>query len=148
MSKRVIRKATPDDIDSIVALGFEALQSDPYDGLTISRVKVYNVATECVSSSNNFAWVAEKDGEVVGAVCAIVHPIMFYEKRQASVVQYYCTDPGQGIKLLREFMRWAEGRPVIKMICFTLEINSDPRIGDLLAKLGLAGELPVYLKLI
>lgn len=147
MTKRVIRIATPDDIDAVVALGLEALQNEPYPGLTISRVKVYTVATECISSSNNFAWVAEKDGKIVGAVGAIVHPIMFYEKRQASVVQYYCTEPGEGIKLLREFMKWVKNRPVIKMVCFTLEINTDPRIGDLLSKLGLTGDLPVYLKL-
>lgn len=148
MTERVIRVATPDDIDSIVELGMEALQSDPYEGLTISRVKVYTVALECVSSANNFAWVAEKDGEIVGAVCAIVHPIMFYEKRQASVVQYYSKEAGEGVKLLREFMKWAASRPVIKMVCFTLEINTDPRIGRLLSRLGLHEDLPVYLKII
>ena len=147
MSKKIIRIATPDDIDSIVALGLEALHNDPYVGLEISRVKVHVVATECVSSSNNFAYVAEKDGIVVGAVCAVVHPMLFYGKSQASVVQFYCMEPGEGIKLIRKLMKWVEGRPVIKMVCFTLESNSDPRIGKLLNTLGLTSELPIYLKL-
>ena len=147
MSKTLIRVATPDDIDAIVDLGVEALKTDPYPELEISLVKVYSGITELVSSAKHFTYVAEKDGIVVGAVCAYVHPIMCYEKSQASVVQYYCMEPGAGIKLIREFMRWVKGRPVIKMVCFTLEMNSDPRIGNMLNKMGLNNELPVYLKI-
>lgn len=148
MTKKVtVRQAKPDDIDSVFKLGCEALNLDPYPGLEVSRVKVFSAATECISSASHFSWVAEKDGIIVGAVSALVHPIMFYEKSQASVVQFYCTEPGGGIKLLRELMKWVERRPVIKMVCFTLEVRADPRIGKLLNRLGLTGELPVYLKI-
>ncbi len=147
MAKTWIRTATLDDIDAIAGLGIQALKKDPYPELKISPVKVYSLATECVSSENNFSYVAEKNGTIVGAVCAVVHPIMCYDKSQATVVQYYCTEPGEGIKLIRELMRWVESRPVVKMVCFTLEINSDPRIAKILNRLGLKGELPVYLKI-
>ena len=142
-----IRKAAPDDIPSIMKLGLDALESDAYENLVISRTKVYSLATECVSSSSNFAWVAEKDGEIVGAVCALAHTMLFYERSQASVVQFYCKSPGDGIKLLRELMKWFNSRPVLKMICFTLEVKADPRIGKLLNRLGLDEELPVYMKI-
>jgi len=147
MTGTIIRVAVPDDLEGIVALGLEALNSDPYPNLVISKDKVYAMAVECISSANHFVWVAEKDGRIVGAVSAIVHPIMFYEKKQATVVQFYTTEPGEGIKLIREFMKWVERRPVIKMVCFTLELNSDPRIQKLLSRLGLTCALPVYLKI-
>lgn len=147
MTKRAIRVATPKDIDAIIKLGMAELEREAYSSLRISPRKVREMAVECISSSNNFAYVAEKDGVVVGAVCALVHPMMFYERSQATVLQFFCDDPGQGIKLLRTFLSWVEGRPVIKMVVFTLEPNADPRIGKLLTRLGLTCELPIYMKL-
>ena len=142
-----IRKAKPSDIGDVARLGIEALNLDPYENLRIDEDKVKAIATECISAPCNFCWVAEKDGEIVGAVTAIVHPMAFYERNQASVVQFYCKDPGQGIKLIRELLSWAKGRPAIKMVCFTLECRADPRIGKLLKRLGLQNELPVYMSI-
>ncbi len=143
----MIRKATPSDIKGIVALGLASLEKDAYENLLISPDRVMAIAQECVSATCNFSWVAEKDGEIVGAVCAIVTDMLFYERKQASVIQFFCEEPGDEVKLLREFMKWCESRPAIKMVCFTLEYNADPRIGLLLKRLGLTQELPVYLKM-
>lgn len=143
----IIRKATPSDIAAVADLGIEALKIDKYDKLIIDREKVVAVARECISSSNNFCWVVEKDSEIVGAVTALVHPMAFYERSQATVVQFYCKESGQGIKLIREFLKWAKSRPAIKMVCFTLECKADPRIGKLLERLGLNNELPVYMSI-
>tara|TARA_R110002096_G_C14661910_1_gene728357 strand:+ start:43087 stop:43530 length:444 start_codon:yes stop_codon:yes gene_type:complete len=144
----IIRKAVPNDIEAVANLGIEALNKDKYDKLIICKDKVLAVARECISSANNFCWVVEKDSKIVGAVTAIVHPMAFYERNQATVVQFYCTDSGQGIKLIREFLKWAKSRPAIKMVCFTLECKADPRIGKLLERLGLENELPVYMSII
>ncbi len=144
---RLIRKATPSDISDVVRLGIEALNIDPYEQLRICEDKVKELARECISAPCHFCWVAEKDGEIVGAVSAIVHPMAFYERSQASVVQFYCKDPGQGVKLIRELLKWVDTRPAIKMVCFTLECRSDPRIGKLLKRLGLQNELPIYMSM-
>jgi hypothetical protein len=143
---KIIRKAVPNDIDSIVCLGIEALNKYSYPNLLIDKDKIYQIARECVSAPCNFSWVSVTDNKVTGAVCALVHPLMFYERSQASVVQFYCKTPGEGIKLLREFLGWARSRPVIKLICFTLEGRMDPRVGKMLNRLGLKQELPVYLE--
>ena len=143
----LIRKATPSDISDVARLGIEALNIGAYDNLRICKDKVLAIATECVSAPCNFCWVAEKDNEIVGAVSALVHPMAFYERSQASVVQFYCTDPGQGVKLIRELLHWVDTRPAIKMVCFTLECKVDPRIGKLLKRLGLQNELPVYMNI-
>ena len=143
----MIRKATQDDIPSVVELGMEALTKTTYPGLEISRMKVYAMAVECISSERNFGYVSEKDGKIVAAVGALVHPMLFHERQQASVVQFYSTSPGEGIKLMRELMSWCKSRTGIKMVCFTLEDKADPRIGKVLSRLGLQTELPVYLKI-
>lgn len=142
----IYRKAKPDDIPVIVDLGMEALQQGAYERLVISRERVEAVARECVSAASNFAWVAEKDGVVVAAVCALVHPCMFYERNQATVVQFYTRVPGAGLPLLRQFLRWARGRPGIKMKVFTLEHDADPRVCLLLQRLGLKTALPTYIE--
>lgn len=144
--KRIIRKAVPSDINSIVELGIEALKLNPYPNTVIDKEKVYKNGIECITAACNFAWVSECDGVVTGAVCALIHPMLFHERKQATVIQFYCKDSGEGIKIIREFMKWARARPVIKMICFTLEMRADPRIGKLLSRLGLNKELPVYLE--
>lgn len=142
-----IRKAVPSDIDAIIRLGLDALEINPYSGLNPSRVKMFSLGIKIISSANDFCWVAEKDGKIVGAVSALTHSMMCYEGSQASVIQFYCTEPGEGIKLIRKFMSWAESRPVIKMVVFTLEGDADPRVGKLLSRLGLQSESPVYMKL-
>lgn len=142
-----IRPAKPQDIDGIVALGIEALKNDPYEGLVISEERVREAARECISGANHFCWIAEDDGTVVAAVSAFALPMMFYERFQLTVVQFYSKAAGQGVKLLREMLRWADGRPAIKSIVFTLEHKADPRIGKLLRRLGFTAELPVYMKI-
>ena len=144
-----IRQAKPSDLDGVVALGLEALRNDPYEGLVISEQRCREVARNAISSPSDFCWVCEADdGEIVGSVMAIVTPIMFYERKQATVVQFYCKAPGYGVKLLRQLLAWCRGRRIIRMVVFTLEVRADPRIGKLLRRLGLTSELPVYMKIL
>lgn len=141
-----IRFAGPADIQAVYELGMEALEKDGYEGMRISPERVKAVAREVVTGAGNFCAVAEVDGRIVAAVSAIVHDQLFYERKQASVVQFYSRAPGCGIELLRFFMAWVGSRPGIKMVCFTLEAHADPRIGKLLRRLGLNQELPVYMR--
>lgn len=142
----MIRRAVPDDLPAIVALGLEALERGAYPELVISRAKVEALARQCVSAARNFSWVAEKDGEVGGALCAIVSPLPFHERDQAVVIQFYSRIPGDGIALIRAFLRWTRGRPGIKLTQFTLETDADPRIAKLLVRLGVSHEHPVLVQ--
>ena len=139
------RRAVPSDIGAIVDLGIEALKANGYERLVISPSRVTDLARNCVSGAGNIAMVAEKDGEVVAAVCGIVHPMMCYERSQLSIVQFFTRVPGCGVPLMRAVLAWARSRPIIKSIVFTLETRADPRIGMLLKRLGLQNELPVYM---
>jgi hypothetical protein len=147
-----IRNATPSDIKAITELGIESLEiNDPYPELRIDPYKVKDMATTVVSSASNFAWVSEIDGEVVGAVCALSHDCMFYERKQLSVVMYYCRVPKDGGRLIKKLVKWYRKRPALKLCMFTLEAGRDPiekakseKVGRFLIKLGLKKELPNY----
>jgi hypothetical protein len=143
----MIRRARPDDLVKIVELGIEALEKADHPGMVISREKIEAIAKQCISSPKDFVWVAERGEMVMGAVCARTHDNLFFERQQATVVMCYCLIPGEGIKLLREFLRWARSRPIIKVISFTPEINSDPRIGKMLGRLGLRKFLTTYIEI-
>lgn len=136
------------DVGAIIELGIESLEvNDPYPELRISRDKIRNMTIEIVSSASHFAWVDDRDGRIVGAVCALSHEMMFYERRQLSVVMFYCREPGGGGFMIRQLVKWFKTRPILKLCMFTLEHGADPRIGELLVKLGLNRELPNYVGL-
>lgn len=141
----MIRKAKPSDLESICALGLEALNNDPYENLIIDEKKVYEVANSCISCPSDFAYVSEVGGKVVASVIAQVTPMLFYKRNQANVIQFYSREPGEGIKLLRELNKWWRSRNGIKSLVFTMECGADPRIIKLLERLGLKTELPVMM---
>ena len=142
----MIRKAKPTDIDAIFGLGMQALKEDAYETLIIDEDKVRRVATLCVSGAGNYAWVAEDgEGKVIAAVSVMVNDMLFYERKQASVVQFYSRGKnGEGVRLIKHMLEWARSRPIIKLVTFTLEPGADPRIGTMLEKLGLDNKLPLY----
>lgn len=143
----MIRRARLDDIDALVKLGIEAMQEvSPFPNMRIDHEKVRDMAQTVVANNMHFCWVCETDEGVVGAVSAFVHDMDFYERKQASIVQFYCKAPGEGVRLLREFLRWARARRIIKMIVFSVECGADPRIGKLLERLGLSKEFPIYVE--
>ena len=145
----MIREARPKDIPAICALGRESLEvNDPYETLRISDKKIAATTLEVVSGPAHFAWVHEnEDGEVDAAVCAITHEIMFHERKQASVLLFYSRNPGRGAGglLIKKLVEWWKSRRGIKMLVFTLEHGTDPKISSYLKKLGLDKELPTIL---
>ena len=143
----MIRKAKPGDLEAITALGIEALEMDAYDNLVISQTKVRDVARHTISAPNDFVWVSVKDDVIVGVFVANIREMLFYERRQASVLMFYCHEAGDGAKLIRKFLKWARSRAIVKLIEFTLEPTVDPRVGKLLHRMGLNVSLPVYIEL-
>jgi len=141
----VIRNAVPADIDKIVELGIESLElNDPYPELLISEAKIRRMTVEVVSSKAHFSWVCEVDGEVIGAVCGLSHDIMFHERKQLSVLLFYCRSASGGGFLIRKMIRWFKSRPVLKMIVMTLDGGDNPKLGALLVKMGLDKKMLCY----
>jgi len=142
----MIRNGNIHDSKQILPLAIEALERDAYENLLISPDKIKAMILEIVSSKRHFGMVSvDEEGNIQGVVAAVVNDLAFYERKQASVVMYYCKRPGDGIKMLRKLMRWIEARPIIRLVEFTMEACTDPRVPKLLKRLGLVNEsLPTY----
>ena len=130
----MIRKATPDDIPEIVELAVTSVSQNPLP-VIIDREAMREQALSCLSPAN-FLWVSEVDGKVVGAVAAAVHQSFWHERNVCSVLLYYSAFPGEGVKLIREFVRWVKSRPAIKIAVMELEPESDPRLTLFMKRLG------------
>lgn len=140
----MIRKARPDDLNAIVALGLEALSRDAYESLVPSKEGVEETARACISSAQHFCWVAEKDGKVLGVLSAMTQPLVLYERSYANVLMWFCKVPGDGARLMREFIRWVRSRPAIKLVQYTGERGADLRIARLVERIGFGEQLPLY----
>lgn len=138
-----IRQACVADIPAIVDLAVESVGHDPLP-VRVDRDGMSDTARELIASNAHFAWVAEVDGKVVGAVGAATQPGFWFERSQSSVLMFYSTHPGAGIALLRQYAKWVKSRPAIKMAVFSLERSADPRIGRLLQRLGFGMLNPQY----
>ena len=132
------RQARGEDIYAISMLGYEALKKHPAPRQVLSSDKLRKLAEVCVSDPKNFAWVGVKDGEVVAALCALVHPQMVYERHQASVVQWYSREPGYGGLLMRRFVHWYRGIRRIKCACLVDDVDIDARMARFLERIGFA----------
>lgn len=138
------RPATKADVTSLVELAIKGLEKDPYPGLVIDRHKVYEMAKYVTSERRHYCWVAERKGKVVAAITALIEPMMFHHKKQATVIQFWTDQPGCGLVLIRMFLKWARARVAIRSIMFTVEAGADPRIGRLMTRLGLSVQAPIY----
>ncbi len=134
-----IRQAKPYDVPDIVSLAVESVSIDPLP-VTISRTAMREMVQQCISSPAHFCWVSERNGQVVGAMVALVQPGFWFERLQCSVLLYYSREVGGMVPLFRRFASWVKERPAIKMAGFELEPNADPRLVRVLKRLGFTRE--------
>ena len=141
----MIRKATAADIPRLVELALKALQSDASGNLVVDESKVRMCIEDCVTGLNNFCWVSEQNGEVSGSLGAMTIDLTFHERKQLQVLGWYSAVPGDGFRMMREMVKWAATKPMIRQICFSMDTHFDKRIGDLAARAGFKETLPTFM---
>jgi len=136
----VIRNAEYRDIPAILDIGQWYLDHI-HPGTTIDREAGPKDLRYLISSATGWVGVAEKGGEIVGALAGQV-------VRQSFVKQRYATDVGfvvlpghpiQAVGLARHFIHWSRQQKGVRDV--TLQISSGlanvDRVGKLYEKLGL-----------
>lgn len=139
----MIRRAVSRDIPRIIEIGTEALAQANLPGMVASLSRIEGLAKLGVESDDHFLWVAEDEDGVGGVLGVLVHDCLLYDRKQATIVQFECRIPGDGIKLLRECLRWWKKLPMVKMLMVSLECDGDPRIETLYERMGLHRRHPL-----
>jgi hypothetical protein len=134
----IFRKATIQDIPSIVDIAVESVSIDPLP-VKIDREAMAATARTCLNPAH-FMWVAEQDGKVVAAFAACVQPSFWFSKLQCSVLLYFTRVAGAGLPLIREFAKWVKSRPAIKVAVVELEPGVDPRLVQFFKRVGFQRE--------
>lgn len=134
----IFRRATMNDIPSIVDIAVESVSQDPLP-VKIDREAMAETARTCLNPAH-FMWVAEDDGKVVAAFAACVQPSFWFSKLQCSVLLYYTRVAGAGLPLIREFAKWVKSRPAIKVAVVELEPGVDPRLVGFFKRVGFVRE--------
>jgi len=131
----ILRPAVPSDRAMILAAA-ERLAKVLYPKLEVDFPKMAAGISEAVSSANNFCWIAEKDGALGAVLLAMVAQNNWAKKRFCSVLLWVSDIPGAGVKLLRKFREWIRGRKGVKVAGFAPDTDTDPRIWQLVERVG------------
>lgn len=130
----MIRKARIADYESILAITPALLSLYPH--LIPNQKAIKHLFTECISGAQNFAWVSEVNGRIVGCLFAVTYDHLWAQKKSNTVLAWACRESGEGVSLLREYRRWLDGRPAIRRGGFQFDIDVDVRIYRVLEACG------------
>lgn len=112
----------------------KALASEHYPKLRASDEKITSLVTDCVSGASHYAEITPD--LTSGALLAYVSDNAWAERKNAHVLYFQCSIPGEGMRMLRNFRRWVEGRRAIRYAGFHTDINLDGRVQELLIRAG------------
>ena len=113
----MIRKATLRDIPAMVGLGREFHQwaAPPWewDAPTVERT-----CATCVASDERCAFVAERDGEVIGGLLGVVAASMLHGGLEAHEAALFVAPDARGCGplLVRRFVRWGKERGAVRIV--------------------------------
>lgn len=107
-SERVdVRKAVPNDLTQMVALGYRLCDLTPYKDIPRDRPSIVRAFSVSMSSQFGCAFVTERDGKLTGLIVGIAQQLWFSRARYATDLLFYSEHPGDGYKLLKQFLSWA-----------------------------------------
>lgn len=114
-----IRRAKPEDVPQLVAMGERFLSNDDYRGvIAFEPGQVENLMVRLGSSPDSILLVAEESGALTGMIAMVVYPHPISLERIGGEVFWWADKPGVGLRLLRSAETWAieNGAQILQMI--------------------------------
>lgn len=112
----MIRAATISDTDSMLFLGRAMHTESRYSRFTWSDEKVRSLIHTLIASDDGLALIAEKDGAPVGGFIGAAFDHWCTDARQSSDFALFVLPEHRGgmlgLRLLRQYAKWAKGRGV------------------------------------
>lgn len=140
----MIRVAKLADYESCFAISSKFFSLYPH--LIPNKESIRRLFNECVSGAQNCAFVAERNGCVVGCLLAVTHDHIWAQKKSNSVLIWACEHPGESIALLKTYRKWIDERPVIRRAGFQFDIDVNTRIYRALEACGFARKGGCFLR--
>lgn len=130
----MIRAASLADIPSIEHIAYVAASDYP---LRPDKKKIKKLLVDAIQNRTHFAYVSEKEdvGEVTGALVAMSHPGLWFERHQLTVMLLWAEVPGDGLAMLRAMMDWKNRSIQLVSVGFLV----DERTSLVLTRAGISG---------
>ena len=123
----MIRPATANDIEAIVALGVEfAIKSQPVHTMSVNVEKIKMVVTSAITSDDAILLVSDIDGKVEGIIFGLILPSYFSDDKILQELALYSKKNRGGLELIDTFEKEARLRGIHKII-----VGSKPDFYDL-----------------
>ena len=135
-----VRIAGLEDMDAIVALGHELLESSASAGIPVNEVKFRKlVGTLIVAKEGWVHVVADSFNTPVGYLMGLVDALYYSDKKFATDMGIYVREEAQGMGyyLVKAFLRWAWSRTGVVQIILGISSGVDlERTGALYEAMG------------
>lgn len=131
-----IRTVKPTDVGLVLTIAKElALSSYPLLRWDYDRTRA--TMNELVVDSRHYARVVSNEhDEPVAALLALTADNLWAQRRHSSVVLWYSSRPTAGAALLRDFKKWCEQQPAIRVAGFHPDLEIDARALRLAERIG------------
>lgn len=115
MAQLTYRQARLSDMAQITSLIVRYAKA-LYPQMRPDTAKITTLIRETVKSGSDFAWVAERDGQIVAVLGALVHDALWAERKIANVIAWVSEAAGAGRELMRRLIAWAAPKRAVKLI--------------------------------
>jgi GNAT superfamily N-acetyltransferase len=139
----MLRAATIDDLPALVELGAVMHAESPrYARLRFDAGRLAQTLTGLLSTPDGFLWVAEREGEIVGGLAAVVVQHWCSADRVAADLALFMTPDARGTlapaRLVNRYVAWARERGAVH-VQFGVSTGVHPeQTAQLLERLGFA----------
>ena len=115
-----------------------------YPSMVFSEDRVESLLKTAISAAAHWVSVSEDENGVSGALVCMTYDTLWAERQTAAILVLHAEIPGDGLDLMREFLRWTKARRIIKQIELDIDNIVDVRAGKLLQRLGFSATGTVY----
>jgi GNAT superfamily N-acetyltransferase len=147
-----IRRATVDDADALTRMAMEFIAYTPHGALIdIGRDELRRTVVALLETKVVVCFVAELEGELVAMFVGAMIPIWFAPNLlMAMELAWWVDKRARGttlsVRLLRKYEQWARANGARFITMSSLEMDTGPNVGSMLARLGYAPAETTHLK--
>ena len=147
-----IRRATQDDIPSLVQMARHFIRYAPHGALMEPNEEELVAQSRIIVDTPMFGvFVAEVDNELVAMFVAVIGPVWFAPSRLMASEMAWWVEPKArntpiAFRLLKAFENWAKEHNAEYMFMGSIEVNQGPDVGQMLHRFGYKKSETKYFK--